>query len=277
MGHFALTDVDRSEHHAFERFSRAAPGLAGGLAGARATPFKVWLEDWSLTGDADGPFPLRLRAADGDIAIDLTLTPLKPLVLQGDQGLSRKSAEPGNASYYYSVTRLATHGSVTTPHGTFTTTGHSWLDREWSTSALGPEQTGWDWFALQLDDGRDLMFYRLRRRDGSSDAGHDYGSSGVLVAADGSTRRLANAEVELTPVGTWISPISGDHYPASWRLRVPSARLDLRITPLIQDQEMRLSVHYWEGAVAVTGSASGEPIGGHGFLEMTRPEPPPPP
>jgi predicted secreted hydrolase len=137
MGHFALTDVDAGRHHAFERYARAtsAPDLA--LAGAQATPFKVWLEDWSLSGGADNLFPLRLRAAEDGIAIDLTLDPGKPLVLQGDRGLSRKSGEPGNASYYYSATRLATRGSVTTDQGHYTVTGLSWLDREWSSSALG--------------------------------------------------------------------------------------------------------------------------------------------
>ncbi|MDG4596462.1 MAG: lipocalin-like domain-containing protein [Candidatus Contendobacter sp.] len=262
MGHFALTDVVDNQHYAFERFSRGALGLAG----ARATPFRVWLEDWALTGAETDFFPLRIRAQEGDIAIDLTLGAGKPVVLQGDQGLSQKSAEPGNASYYYSQTRMPTQGTVRVGGRSFTVSGASWLDREWSTSALGPDQSGWDWFALQLDDGRDLMFYRLRRKDG----GMDPFSKGTLVGPDGQARLLRGGEVELQPLGEWVSPHTGDRYPAGWRLRLPTEKLDLTVTPKVADQEMRLTVRYWEGAVAVRGQIGDQTLGGQGYLEMTR-------
>jgi len=265
MGHFALTDVSGEKHHGFERFSRGAAGLAG----AQATPFRVWLEDWELSGTEADAFPLRLRVREGDIALDLTLQAGKPVVLQGDRGWSQKSAEPGNASYYYSHTRLPTRGTVDLNGQTFTVQGSSWLDREWSTSALGPEQSGWDWFALQLDDGRDLMFYRLRRKDG----GMDSFSKGVLVDAEGQTRLLRGNEVDLQPLGEWTSPQSGDRYPAAWRLRLPGEKLDLTVTPKVANQEMRLTVRYWEGAVAVSGRAGEDKIHGQGYLEMTRYEP----
>jgi len=265
MGHFALTDVSGEKHHGFERFSRGAAGLAG----AQATPFRVWLEDWELSGTEADAFPLRLRVREGDIALDLTLQAGKPVVLQGDRGLSQKSAEPGNASYYYSHTRLPTRGTVDLNGQTFTVQGSSWLDREWSTSALGPEQSGWDWFALQLDDGRDLMFYRLRRKDG----GMDSFSKGVLVDAGGQTRLLRGNAVDLQPLGEWTSPQSGDRYPAAWRLRLPGEGLDLTVTPKVANQEMRLTVRYWEGAVAVSGRAGEDNIHGQGYLEMTRYEP----
>ena len=262
MGHFALTDVSGEKHWGFERFSRGAMGLAG----AQAAPLRVWLDDWELAGTGSDPFPLRVRARQDDIAIDLMLDAFKPLVLQGEQGLSQKSAEPGNASYYYSHTRLPTHGTVSLGGSTFAVGGASWLDREWSTSALGPEQSGWDWFALQLDDERELMFYRLRRKDG----GVDPFSKGVLVAADGSARALRWNEVDLQPVGEWVSSKTGDRYPAGWRLRMPAEKLDLTITPKIADQEMRLTVRYWEGAVAVGGRAGDRAVAGQGYLEMTR-------
>lgn len=265
MGHFALTDVAGNRHYGFERFSRGAMGLAG----AQATPFRVWLEDWALTGVESDAFPLRVHAQEGDIAIDLTLNATRPVVVQGDRGLSQKSAEPGNASYYYSYTRLPTQGVVSVGDQRFTVSGASWLDREWSTSALGPDQSGWDWFALQLDDGRDLMFYRLRRKDG----GMDPFSRGVLVAAGGQARLLRWDEVDLQPLGEWTSPKNGDRYPAGWRLRVPAEKLDLTITPKVADQEMRLTVRYWEGAVAVTGHTGDKPTHGQGYLEMTRYEP----
>ena len=266
MGHFALTDVQGKQHHAFERFSRGAVGLAG----AQAAPFRVWLEDWALTGTESDAFPMRVRAREGNVEIDLSLNTAKPVVLQGDRGLSQKSAEPGNASYYYSYTRLPTRGTVRVGETTFAVEGASWLDREWSTSALGSEQSGWDWFALQLDDGRDLMFYRLRRKDG----GTDPHSKGVLVAADGRTRLLGWSEVTLQPLGEWVSPKTGDRYPARWRLRLPAENLDLTVTPKVADQEMRLTVRYWEGAVAVNGRAGERKTGGQGYLEMTRYETP---
>ena len=262
MGHFALTDVANNRHYGFERFSRGALGLAG----AQATPFRVWLEDWALTGGESDLFPLRLRAREGDIALDLTLDAGKPAVLQGDQGLSQKSAEPGNASYYYSYTRLPTQGAVRVAGQTFTVSGASWLDREWSTSALGPDQSGWDWFALQLDDGRDLMFYRLRHRDG----GMDSFSKGILVEPGGQTQLLRGNDVELQPLGQWVSPHTSDRYPSGWRLRLPAEHLDLTVTPKVADQEMRLTVRYWEGAVAVSGQARDRPVTGQGYLEMTR-------
>lgn len=265
MGHFALTDVANNRHHGFERFSRGALGLAG----AQATPFRVWLEDWALTGAESDLFPLRIQAREGDLALDLTLEAGKPVVLQGNQGLSQKSAEPGNASYYYSYTRMPTQGTVSAGGQDFAVSGASWLDREWSTSALGPDQSGWDWFALQLEDGRDLMFYRLRSKKG----GMDSFSKGVLVETDGQARRLRWNDVELQPLGEWISPKTRDRYPAGWRLRLPAENLELTVTPKVADQEMRLTVRYWEGAVAVSGRASDRQVRGQGYLEMTRYEP----
>ena len=139
----------------------------------------------------------RVHARQDNVALDLTLRAAKSVVLQGDRGLSQKSAEPGNASYYYSYTRLPTQGTIQLGDRVFTVTGASWLDREWSTSALGPDQSGWDWFALQLDDGRDLMFYRMRRKDGSADPS----SNGTLIAADGQFRSLGGNDVEVQPLG----------------------------------------------------------------------------
>lgn len=266
MGHFAITDTAEARHHAFERFSRGAVGLAG----AQAIPFRVWLKDWSLASagnrSTDTIFPLRIQAKADQMTIDLTLTTIKPLILQGNQGLSQKSSEPGNASYYYSYTRLPTQGVVQIGEQTFAVSGTSWLDREWSTSALGPDQAGWDWFALQLDDGRELMFYRLRLKDG----GIDPHSSGALVSSAGESQLLRHNDVRLEVLDTWTSPHSGDRYPIRWRLSVPAQDLELMVVPRIQDQEMRLSVHYWEGAVLVKGKAAGRPITGSGYLEMTR-------
>ena len=141
--------------------------------------------------------------------------------------------------------------------------GLSWLDREWSTSALSPDQAGWDWFALQLNDGRDLMFYRLRRKDGSVDPF----SAGTLTEANGRARALGAKDLQLSANGWWTSPASGTRYPARWRLAVPGAGIDLEVVPRLANQEFSGSFRYWEGAVAAQGI--GNSPGGSGYLEMT--------
>jgi predicted secreted hydrolase len=260
LAHFALTDTAGVRFHATSRTSRQALGLAG----AQARPFRVWLEGWSAEGEGPAGLPMRLRAADGEVAIDLRLSTAKPTVLQGDRGLSRKGPEPGNASYYYSFTRMPARGSVRVGAETFPVVGHAWMDREWSTSALGPDLTGWDWFALQLDDGRDVMFYLLRRRNGSADAL----SAGTLVALDGTTRPLSATDATIEVLQHWQSPRSGVRYPSRWRVTVPSADLRLEVVPRLADQELIVGTRYWEGAVTIQGTAAGRPIAGAGYVEL---------
>jgi predicted secreted hydrolase len=257
FAHFAVTDTAGVRFHAFSRSSREALGLAG----ASASPFRVWIEDWSAEGDGSSA---RLRASHGDVALDLELSAAKPVVAQGDRGLSRKGPEPGNASFYYSFTRMPARGVVRLGRETLEVSGEAWMDREWSTSALAPGVQGWDWFALQLDDGRELMFYLLRRRDGAIDPF----SAGTLVAADGTVRALEPGDVRVETLAHWTSPRSGVRYPARWRLSVPSAALQLELSPRLADQELIVGTRYWEGAVAVAGSAAGGPIVGQGYVEL---------
>jgi predicted secreted hydrolase len=257
VAHFAVADTAGGRFHAVSRSSRAALGLAG----AQAVPFRVWVEGWSAAGEGGAT---RLRAQEGDVAIDLTASPEKPVVLQGDRGFSSKGPEPGNASLYYSFTRMPARGTVRLGGETLDVSGEAWMDREWSTSALGEGVEGWDWFAVQLDDGRELMVYLLRRRDGTIDPF----SAGTLVAADGTARRLQPAEVRIETLAHWTSPHSRVRYPARWRLSVPSAELRLEIEPRLADQELRVGTRYWEGAVGVVGSSGGRAIGGHGYVEL---------
>ena len=258
MAHTAIGDVAAEMFYDQERFSRGAAGLAG----ASSRPVEAFLGPVRLeaTGPADGPVPIRLTGSAEGAAFDLEAAPLKPIVLQGDRGLSQKGAGAGNASYYYAQTRMATTGTVTLPDGeAVPVEGLTWLDREWSTSALGPDQVGWDWFALHLEDGRDLMLYQLRRTDGSKDPL----SKGSLVLEDGTKIHLNADEYTLTPLETWSSPLGGD-YPTRWRLAVPSQNLDLEVEAAFLEQELDATVRYWEGAVDVSGSHAGV-----GFLEMT--------
>jgi len=261
LAHFALTDVGAGAFHSAERLARGAAGLAG----ATADPFRAWLETWSASRDGGPVAPVRLVAADGPVAIDLSLRPAKPPVGHGDAGYSVKGPEPGNASMYFSYSRLAAAGTVATADGTFAVEGGAWHDHEWSTSALSEGQVGWDWLSLQLDDGRDLMVFRIREADG----GIAPTSSGTLIAVDGTARHLAVDDFTLEPRGRWTSPRTGGAYPASWRVAVPGGGLELEVVPLLADQELSTAFRYWEGAVEVKGAADGEPIAGEGYLEMT--------
>lgn len=267
MAHLALTDVDGGRHRAFERFARGAAGLAG----ARAAPYRVWLEAWSAEEVAPGV--VRLRAAQEGVALDLLLTDRKGPILQGDDGYSRKGPQPGNASYYYSLTRLETSGTVRIAGAGYAVSGLSWMDHEWSTSGLAAGQVGWDWFSIQLDDGSELMVFQLRREDGSVDEF----SSGTLIGADGGTRHLgrdaardaAAFAFEIEVEATWRSPHTGATYPARWTVRVPGVDLVLEIEPLLADQELNVSYAYWEGAVRVVGARAGRAVAGSGYVEMT--------
>ena len=261
VAHFAVTDVAGGRFYAGDRVSRGAMGLAG----AALAPFRVWLEEWSAEGRGRAAVPMRLVAVDADVAIDLTLESAKPPVSHGDRGLSQKGAAPGNASYYYSLSRMPTSGTIRIGAETWEVRGLSWMDREWSTSALDRDQVGWDWFALQLSDGREVMVYQLRRRDGSVDPV----SRGTLVRADGSTRSLAPEVLQIDVLGHWASPRDGTRYPSRWRFRVPSEQLDLEIAPYLADQELDVAVRYWEGAVRVRGIGSGVAVAGSGYVELT--------
>ena len=261
MAHLALTDVNNEKLHAFERFSRAAAGLAG----ASPAGFHVWLDDWSAEATSRETFPLRLRAGEDRVALDLTLQQGKAAVLHGEDGVSVKNAEPGNASYYYSHTRMPTEGRVSVEDKTWMVQGNSWMDREWSSSALGKEQVGWDWFALQLSNDHELMYYRFRRSNGALDRF----SYGAVVLPDGRVDTLGFDEVELDVLDTWHSPGSGVTYPSAWRLRAPQYGIDLDIRPALADQELDLSFRYWEGAVEFEGAFGAGDVDGRGYVELT--------
>jgi predicted secreted hydrolase len=317
FAHFALTDAAGRRFHATERWERGAAGLAG----AQAEPFRVWVGDWSATAASAGSSaaprnagstasagpdrnaaspatsaagakppaaatpPMHLTARAGADALDLLLTGSLPPVLQGDHGFSPKSAEPGNASYYYSLPRLAAAGTLRLGGETVAVAGSAWMDREWSTSSLAPDEVGWDWFALQLDDGWELMLYRLRRRPRNAAAAAtaaslvdlgdlvDPASRATLIAPDGTTEVLPPTAWRLAETAAWTSPVTGTRYPAAWRLSLPAAagppRLAVAVQPILPDQELALSFRYWEGAVDVRGTHAGRAVTGRGYVELT--------
>jgi predicted secreted hydrolase len=256
MGHLAVSDIDGGRFHAAERFSRAALGLAGVSAG----PLTIALHDWQLQASGPEGMTWQLTAADGPIALNLRAENLRPPVLQGDRGLSQKGSAVGNASYYYSLTRMATSGTVTVDGETFSVEGLSWMDREWGSSALEAGVAGWDWFALHLDSGHDLMYFQLRNADGTPSPF----TGGSLLAPDGTLVQLDGSSVTLEVLERWDSPRSAAQYPIAWRLQSPQHGLDLTLRAAMPDQELPVSIVYWEGSIAISGSHSGR-----GYMELT--------
>ena len=260
MAHLAVSDLENDRIYAAERLSRAGSGLAG----SRSAPLEVWLEDWQLRAAAGAGFEASLRAQHADAAIELRVRALRPLVLQGERGYSRKSADGASASHYYSITRLATEGELRIGERRFRVSGQSWLDREWSSQGLAEGQSGWDWFALQLSDGRDLMWYQLRDLQG----GRSY-ASGILVETDGSSTLLGPEALEVRVLDYWQSRSSGVRYPSAWQLRLTDGELELEVSPRAPSQELELAFRYWEGAVEVQGRSGPNAVSGQGYVELT--------
>jgi predicted secreted hydrolase len=256
FGHLALTDIGEGEHVALERFERGSAELAG----ATGDPFAVTLGDWTVRSLDDAGSRVRLSASEEGIGFDLELTATKSIVEHGEQGFSLKGEAAGNASYYLSFTDMQTQGSLEVGGRVFQVSGSSWFDHEWGTSALGPEATGWDWFGLQLEDGRELMLFHIR----TSDGGIERVSGGTLVEASGESRWLTADEFDIEPVTTWTSGFTGAIYPSGWEISIPDEGLELVVEPWIKDQEMRLNLEYWEGAVRVSGTVDGQ-----GYVELT--------
>ena len=279
LAHLAVTDIDNNKFYYTEKFSRDALGLAGaGIVfkeriDGDSTQLKVWVDDWSAESLGNSVFPIQLSAKTNDFEISLSLKKTKPIVLQGENGLSVKGNKPGNASYYYSISRMVTTGSITVKGESSSVSGYSWLDREWSSSQLEAEQAGWDWFSLQLDDNREVMFYQLRRKDGSFDTN----SAGIIVDESGKSRYLSANEVTVEVLRHWRSPHSQINYPAGWKITIPSESLELQVTPAIPDQELNLTVRYWEGAVKISGKYknNNQIVAGKGYVELAGYEPEP--
>ncbi len=259
LAHFAVTDVARRKFQVAQKLSRDALGLAG----AQASPLRVWIDDWALAGPGGGSGSWTLHAAQPGYELGLTLAPLTAAVLNGAAGLSRKSDEPGSASYYYSMPRLAVHGQLTRDGEPLAVSGLAWFDREWGSGGLGARETGWDWFALQMNDGTALMFYALRNCDGAREA-H---SAGTWIESSGVAHALRDQDVAIDVTGHWINA-DGDRYPSAWRIRVPSLALEVSVHPLLADQELKVKPQYWEGAVDVSGMRSGAGLAGRGYVEL---------
>ncbi|HUN23914.1 MAG TPA: lipocalin-like domain-containing protein [Anaerolineales bacterium] len=274
LAHFAITDGQSQHFYHQERFARGAAELAG----AQAAPYQVWLEDWRVQATAPDRYQLTARTAE--VSLQLTLQDSKGVILQGTQGYSRKGEQAGNASFYYSQTRLLSEGTLQIGENAYSVQGSSWMDHEFSTSALGKNQVGWDWFSIQLDDNSELMLFQLR------DTGFCLADkpaecptptpntdksliSGTIIAPDGHTTPLRASDFQVQVTDLWQSPHSGATYPAGWQVNLPAYDLRLTITPLIPDQELQVSFTYWEGAVQVQATRASQPLSGVGYIELT--------
>ncbi len=280
--HFALTDERGQKFYFSDRIGRANLGLSNASSDVKSNGAKlplIYSGDWKLQfggvrGEKQtfraGAISDATETAGQKFALDLSQIALKPPTIQGQNGVSQKSAGRGQASHYYSFTRLQTRGVLTLGDEKLSVTGQSWFDHEFGSSQLSKNQVGWDWFSLQLSDGRELMLYRLRLKNG----GIEPYSSGTLIEKNGVSRHLKLADFRLTPLSTWKSAATGATYPATWKIELPREKIRLEVTPTLENQELRpkrsgANLSYWEGSVRASGTQNGRAIGAVGYLEMT--------
>ena len=258
LGHSALSDVSGGVYRHAQRLNRSGPGLAG----ADREKGLVWNGNWNAG-------PTALRSVDDAYVLDLSLNALKPPVIHGQNGVSQKAAGAGRASHYISLPRIAARGTLHYENRALPVEGLAWMDHEFFTHQLAANQTGWDWFSIQLADNTELMLYRLRRSDGSVDSF----SAGTYVDAQGKSRHLSAKDFELIPGPRWRSPRTGTQYPVQWEIRVPALGLALAATTPLPQQEVlskgSYSPNYWEGVVDYRGTRAGAAITGSGYLEVT--------
>jgi len=253
MAHLAVTDISNRQFYSHSKMTRGGVGLAG----ATSKPFHIWVENWEITGQHDKPV---LKAITKNFNLELQLKSQKSIVLNGDRGVSQKSLGIGNASYYYSRTRIKTEGKLTIHGNKKTVSGESWLDREWSTSSLGSNEIGWDWFSIQLQDNREIMLYNIRQENGAASPF----SSGTFTQSDGTYIHLKKNDFTIDVLDYWESKMTGIRYPSEWKIKLPEFKLNLLVKPKINNQEHQLQFVYWEGSVNVIG----DDIKGNGYVEL---------
>jgi predicted secreted hydrolase len=262
LAHFAWSDAAKKSFWYEEKAHLTLPGIASAAVGR----LSVANEDWSAQ-ESGGRHLLHAAGRDWDLS--LALTPVKPPVANGENGLSRKGPAENDYSRYVSIPRMTVTGRMRRGKGEEPLMGTAWFDHEWGPGGLPAQAVGWDWFALQLDDGSDLMLYRIRDRGGRSTAF----SSGTFMPAKGEPRSLSWKDVDLRETAFWKSPRSGARYPAKWTIGVASLGLTVSVTPILSDQELvterSTGVTYWEGACRVEGTREARPIAGRAYAELT--------
>jgi len=257
MAHMAITTPNG--HVSFQRYARGGDAIDTSRAGVTAEPFDAWLDDWELRSTGEEWLPLEVKARQDDNAMHLQLRATAPLVLQGEAGFSAKHAD-GGGSWYYSQPFLKASGELTVAGQVIPVEGDAWLDREWSSQFLQPEQSGWDWFSLHLDSGEKLMLFQVRGKPGIANY-----LQGNLMAPDGSATPLDPGRIELQPLQT--RRVAGRDLPLHWRVSLPQIGRQFDVQATIEDQWMDVDFPYWEGTVTVSGTGPGN--SGKGYMELT--------
>lgn len=260
LAHFTVSDIADNQFFHEQRLSSAGAGLAGATVNPR---YHVWLENWQILAQNDSASLVNIQADAGKFAINLSLQQAKPPALEGDNGLTRRGKAEGNASYYYSLTRLITTGQIRIADETFQVDGFSWKDHEFSTNALDADARGWDWFGLIFDNNTEMMLGQIRKIDKSIEPVF----GGLIDYPDGSTEYLDSDSFTIKPINTWTSPHTGAEYPSGWQITVKTSRdtYNFTLTPLLSDQELSdTDPAYWEGAVRIEGDFTG-----YGYAELT--------
>ena len=256
FAHAALADPENQRLIVDQRAAREGFGLAH----ASEHGMDVRIDDWSLVGSGQG---YRTSIRGNAFGFEFAFEGRAPILLQGDEGVSRKGVDPRDASYYYSRPHLRVDGSLTTHDRSTPVSGVAWLDHEWSSRYLTQGAVGWDWAGVNLDDGGALMVFRIRDARGDP-----LWAGGAHRDAHGVRRVFGPADVAFAPVRHWRSPRTGVSYPVS--LRVHTAEGEWMLEPLFDDQELDaragVGVLYWEGAVRASGDGH---VAGRGYLELT--------
>lgn len=263
FAHLALSDLDRGKFYHSERSNRSGPGIAG----VSESDGRIWNGNWEIRWQDDDQ---KLQAIEDRFALHLTMHSEKPPVIHGENGMSQKGENAGEASHYISLTRLATSGSIDLNGAKLDVTGIAWMDHEFFTHLLEPDQAGWDWLSLQLDNHTEVMIFHLRRKDGSIDP-H---SAGTYIDASSKTMNLKSGDFVLQPAGdTWTSPDTRAIYPIHWKIAIPRLEIELEAKTPLASQELinkgKFAPTYWEGAITLKGTRGGKPLAGVGYLEMT--------
>ncbi|MCW5821300.1 MAG: carotenoid 1,2-hydratase [Cyanobacteria bacterium TGS_CYA1] len=263
MAHFAVTDVNAKQFYTKARLQRPGPEFAG----SSKDKLKVWNLNWSATMEANEK--QLLKAKSSDCKLELELTPQKPLVIQGENGISRKASKGDHASHYYSYTKLKTEGLLTIKGKRVKVSGTSWMDHEFGSNQLNDNQVGWDWFSIHLDNNREIMLYLMRLDDGS----YDSASSGSLISESGKLTHLKLSDYKIKSVGKWKSDKTKIEYPMGWQIDLPAFNVHLKVSPKIHNQEFQRqegnAVTYWEGACSVLGTYEDKTCKGDAYVEMT--------
>ena len=264
MAHFALSWPDG--HQGWQRYSRGGNHAGIARAGVSAEPFAAWLDDWQMNSSGPSWLPLEVSAQQEDHGLELTLSGDQGPVLQGVAGFSSKHSS-GTGSYYYSQPFLQAQGFIELDGRKIAVEGQAWLDHEWSSQFLQPEQEGWDWFAIHLENGQKLMVFQLRDRAAANDGKFLHA---VLIDQDGTTQTMSPAEIRLQALETFT--VEGRQLPLHWRLELPGIGREMEIRALHPQQWMSVDFPYWEGVIEVTGNDDSSR--GTGYMELTGYTPP---